>query len=54
MAGGAIQELCHDCRRAVLNDITVLSENRVYFTASILTVQWLTHTLHEIVTSVNL
>ena len=39
---------------AVLHDITVLSKNRVYFTASILTVQWLAHTLHEIVTFLNL
>ena len=53
-AGGGIQELCRECQRAVLHDITVLSENRVYFTASILKVQWLVHTLHEIVTPVNL
>ena len=41
---------CRKCRRAVLHDITVLKQNRVYFTASILTVQWLAHTLHKIVT----
>ena len=36
---------------AVLHDITVFfSKNRVYFTASIFKVQWLAHTLHEIVT----
>ena len=45
---------CRKCRRAVLHDITVLKQNRVYFTASILTVQWLAHTLHKIVTFVNL
>ena len=45
---------CRECRRAVLHDITVLSKNRVYFTASILKVQWLAHTLHKILTSVNL
>ena len=39
------------CRMAVLHDITVLNKNRVYFTASILTAQWLAHTLHEIVTA---
>ena len=39
---------------AVLHDITVFSKNRVYFTASILKVQWLAHTLHEIVTFLNL
>ena len=37
--------LCRECRTAVLHDITVLSKNRVYFTASILKVQWLAHTL---------
>ena len=40
---------CRKCRRAVLHGITVLKQNRVYFTASILTVQWLAHTLHKIV-----
>ena len=40
--------------RPFLQDVTVLSKNRVYFTASILTVQWLAHTLHEIVTILNL
>ena len=38
---------------AVLHDITVFSKNRVYFTASILKVQWLAHTPHEIVTFLN-
>ena len=45
---------CRKCRRAVLHGITVLKQNRVYFTASILTVQWLAHTLHKIVPFVNL
>ena len=39
---------------AVLHDITVFSKNRVYFTGSILKVQCLAHTLHEIVTFLNL
>ena len=47
-------ESCREYRRAVLHDITVLKQNRVYFTASILTVQWLAHTLHKIVTFLNL
>ena len=33
--------------------MTLLSKHRVYFTASILTVQWLAHTVHEIVTCFN-
>ena len=43
-----------ECRTAVLHDIPVLSKNRVYLPASILTVQWLAYALHEIVTFLNL
>ena len=37
---------CRECRTAHPHDITVENKNRVYFTASILTVQWLAHTRH--------